>query len=60
MALARERRLSDLVVRHPGYRSRGPGSITGATWFSEVVGLERGLPWVELKNYLEEKVSAPV
>jgi hypothetical protein len=29
-----------LVVRAPGYRSRGPGSIPGATRFSE--GLERG------------------
>jgi hypothetical protein len=32
-----------LVVRVPDYRSRGPGSITGATrFFWEVVGLERG------------------
>jgi hypothetical protein len=23
------------VVRVPGYKSRGPGSIPGATWFSE-------------------------
>jgi hypothetical protein len=28
-------RLCDLVVRVPGYRSRGPGSIPGATRFSE-------------------------
>jgi hypothetical protein len=28
-------RLCDLVIRVPGYRSRGPGSITGATEFSE-------------------------
>jgi hypothetical protein len=27
--------LCDLVVRVPGYRSRGPGSISGATRFSE-------------------------
>jgi hypothetical protein len=27
--------LCDLVVRAPGYRSRGPGSIPGATRFSE-------------------------
>jgi hypothetical protein len=27
--------LCGLVVRVPGYRSRGPGSITGATIFSE-------------------------
>jgi hypothetical protein len=28
-------RLCDLVVRVPGYRSRGPVSILGATRFSE-------------------------
>jgi hypothetical protein len=28
-------RLCGLVVRVPGYRSRGPGSIPGATRFSE-------------------------
>jgi hypothetical protein len=28
-------RLCDLVVRVPGYRSRGPGSIPCATRFSE-------------------------
>jgi hypothetical protein len=28
-------RLCGLVVRVPGYRSRGPGSILGATRFSE-------------------------
>jgi hypothetical protein len=36
-------RLCGLVVRVPGYRSRGPGSIPRATRFYwEVVGLERG------------------
>jgi hypothetical protein len=35
--------LCGLVVRVPGYRSRGPGSIPGtAVFFWEVVGLERG------------------
>jgi hypothetical protein len=35
--------LCGLVVRVPGYRSRGPGPIPGATkFFWEVVGLERG------------------
>jgi hypothetical protein len=35
-------RLRGLVVRVPGYRSRGPGSIPGATrFFWEVMGLER-------------------
>jgi hypothetical protein len=28
-------RLCGLAVRVPGYRSRGPGSIPGATTFSE-------------------------
>jgi hypothetical protein len=28
-------RLCDLVIRVPGYRSRGPGSIPDATRFSE-------------------------
>jgi hypothetical protein len=28
-------RLCGLVVRVPGYRSRGPGSISGATRFTE-------------------------
>jgi hypothetical protein len=28
-------RFCDAVIRVPGYRSRGPGSITGATRFSE-------------------------
>jgi hypothetical protein len=36
-------RLCGLVVRVPGYRFRGPGSIPGTTsFFWEVVGLERG------------------
>jgi hypothetical protein len=36
-------RFCGLVVRVPGYRSRGPGSISGATrFFREVVDLERG------------------
>jgi hypothetical protein len=31
------------VLRVPGYRARGPGSIPGSTrFFWEVVGLERG------------------
>jgi hypothetical protein len=31
----KEGRLCGLVVRVPGYRSRGPGYIPGATRFSE-------------------------
>jgi hypothetical protein len=36
--------LRGLVVRVRGYRSRGPGSIPGATrfFFLEVMGLKRG------------------
>jgi hypothetical protein len=33
--------LCALVIIVPGYKSRGPGSILGATSFWEVVGLER-------------------
>jgi hypothetical protein len=40
---AQSDRLCGLVVRIPGYTSRGPGSIPGATKFSwEVVGQEWG------------------
>jgi hypothetical protein len=35
-------RFCGLVVRVPGYRSRGPGSLPGTTRFSEGSGLERG------------------
>jgi hypothetical protein len=36
-------RLCGVVVRVPGYRPRGPGSISGATrFFWEVMGLQRG------------------
>jgi hypothetical protein len=40
------------MVRVPGYRSRGPGSIAGATCFSE--------KRVQLRSYLKEKIAAPV
>jgi hypothetical protein len=55
--------LCGLVVRVSGYRSKDPGPIPGATrFFSKVVGLERGpLSFVvQLRSYLEEKVTAPV
>jgi hypothetical protein len=35
-------RLCGLMIRVPGYRARGPGSIPGASRLWEVVGLERG------------------
>jgi hypothetical protein len=59
-------RLCGLVVRVPGYRSGGPGSIPGTTRFSEekktVVGLERGpLNLVSTtEELLDRKVAAPV
>jgi hypothetical protein len=40
-------RLCDLVARVPGYRSRGPGWIPGATRFSEN-------QWVGLVSTIEE------
>jgi hypothetical protein len=66
-------RLCGLVVRVLGYRSGGPGSITGTTRFSEkkkkkkkrgkqVVGLERGpLSLVSTtEELLDRKVAVPV
>jgi hypothetical protein len=55
-------RLCGLVVRVPGYRSRGPGSIPGATRFSEKQWVWNGVhsaSWVQLRSYLVEKVAAP-
>jgi hypothetical protein len=51
------------VVRVPEYRSWGPGSIPGATRFSEKKWVWNGVhtaSWVQLRSYLEEKVAAPV
>jgi hypothetical protein len=46
-------RLCGLVLRVPGYRTRAPGSIPGATrFFWEVVGLEQGP--LSLVNTTEE------
>jgi hypothetical protein len=62
-------RLCGLVVRVLGYRSGGPGSISGTTRFSEgkkkgkkVVGLERGpLSLVSTtEELLDRKVAVPV
>jgi hypothetical protein len=48
--------LCGLVVRVPGYKSRGAGSIPGANRFSEK-GLERGRPSLvsTIKELLERK-----
>jgi hypothetical protein len=55
-------RLCGLVAKVPGYTFRGPGSIPGATRFSEywVCNGVHSASWVQLKSYLEEKVAAPV
>jgi hypothetical protein len=48
-------RLCVLVVRVPGYRSRGPGSIPCATRFSEKLWVWNGVhsaSWVQLRRYL--------
>jgi hypothetical protein len=42
--------LCGLVVRVPGYRSRGPRSSPGV----------HSASWVQLRSYLEEKLAAPV
>jgi hypothetical protein len=50
--------LCGLVVRAPGYRSRGPGSISGATRFSERFCIWNGVhsaSKVQLRSYLKEK-----
>jgi hypothetical protein len=57
-------RLCGLVVRGPGYRSRGLEFYSRRYHiFWEVVRLERGplsLVSMQLRNYLEEIVAAPV
>jgi hypothetical protein len=53
-------RLCGLVVRVPGYRSRGPGSISrAARFFRKVVGLERGpLSLVSITEEILERKSS--
>jgi hypothetical protein len=55
-------RLCGLVARVLGYRSGGPGSISGTTRKKKVVGLERGpLSLVSTtEELLDRKVAAPV
>jgi hypothetical protein len=56
-------RFCGLVVRVPGYRSRGPGSTSGSTRFSEKYWVCNGVhsaSWVQLRSYLEENTAAPV
>jgi hypothetical protein len=50
------------VVRVPGYRSRGQGSIPGAATFSEKQWVWNGVhsaSSIQLRSYLEEIVAAP-
>jgi hypothetical protein len=57
-----DNRLCGLVIRVPGYWSGGPGSISGTTMKTKIVGPERGL--LSLVSTIEEllntKVAAPV
>jgi hypothetical protein len=51
------------VIRGPGYRFRGPGSIPGATRFSEKQWVWNGVhpaSWAQLRSCLKEKLAAPV
>jgi hypothetical protein len=59
----RSNNLCFLVDRFPGYRSRGPVSIPGATRISVKYWVWNGVlsaSWVQLRSYLEDKVAAPV
>jgi hypothetical protein len=56
-------RLCGLVLRVPGYWSRGPVSIPGANRFSEKQWVWNGVhsaSWAQLRSYLKEKVASPV
>jgi hypothetical protein len=55
--------LCGLVIRIPGYRSKGPGSIPGTTRFSEKQSVWNWVHpalWIQLRSYLKEKVASPV
>jgi hypothetical protein len=56
-------RLYGLVVRGPGYRSRGTGFYSRRYQiFWEIVGHKQAhsASWVQLSSYLKEKVAAAV
>jgi hypothetical protein len=53
-------RLCGLVIRVPGYRSRGLGSILGATTFSQKSGTGFTTSSIQLRSYSEQKVAALV
>jgi hypothetical protein len=51
--------LCGLVVRVPGYRSRGPGLILSATRFSEKQLVKNGVhsaSWVQLRSYFSRNL----
>jgi hypothetical protein len=55
--------LRGLVVRVPGYRSRGLGLVPGTIRFLEekwVWNRVHWASWVQLRSYLKEKAAAPV
>jgi hypothetical protein len=55
--------LCGLVVRVPGYRSKGPGLILGVTRLSDKQWVWNGVQstsWVQLRSFLKEKTVAPV
>jgi uncharacterized protein YaiE (UPF0345 family) len=52
--------LCGLVMRVPGCRSRGPGSISGATRFSEKYWVFDGVhsaSWIQLRSYFRRKCN---
>jgi hypothetical protein len=52
-----------IIVKAPGYWSRGPVSIPGAIRLPDKQWLWNGVHsalWVQQSSYLEEKVAAPV
>jgi hypothetical protein len=63
----REREVKDilygLLVRVPGYRARGPGSIRVVTRFCAkywVWNVVHSASLVKLRSYFKEKIAAPV
>jgi hypothetical protein len=49
-----------LVVGVPGYRFKSPGSIPGATRFTDKWSVWSFVSTIEELQYMEEKIAAPV